>query len=390
MLNFYLIIIVLGLAAGSFLMIRWLMGFVKPDIVTNRISRLIALKNYSEALDTGLKLIKEKASSYSLLQNIAKAYEGLYQYRHAIEFYEKSIVLLKRESQLSLRHDIYNKLAELYMIIREPDSALGYYNLILRENRNNMKALFFSAKLLHFQKQLQKSRERLEIYIKARPNEIVPLLLLANVYYEQGEYPKSLGILDVIGRQTDEMASLRDEEILFLQAKNQVGLKNFSKALPYLKNLLDRGSMTGEALPLYIIALVRDKKINAAMILYSDNQSVLGSRKMDVMYEIAEAYFDEGDIYKALDTWKKVSEENPNFLDIKNIMSRYKVLFENVALAKYFTADENEFQEYVLKKFQAPMNAVIERGRDYWIIKSGKEAVVLYRKAGQISPDAMK
>lgn len=390
MTGFYFILLILVIAAGAIPILRWLGGFVRSDIILDKIEKLLGEKNFSEALNIGLKFLKKNPSSYTLLQNIAKAYEGLFQYRHAIELYEKSLIFLSKESNTYLRHDICNKLGELYTSIGENNNALGYYNLVLKENMHNMKALFYSAKLLFSQKQLQKSRERLEIYLKSRPKEISPLLLLANIYYEQGEFQKSLGILSVINSQSDELISLREDEILILQAKNQIALKSYSKALPYLKNLLDKGLLVEEVLPLYIISLIRDKKINSAMIIFNDNQSIISSeKKKEVMYEIAQALFEAGEIYQALDIWKKISEMSPNYLDIKDILFKYKVLFNNLFLKNYFTTDEIEFQEYILKKFHASMNSIIEKNRDYWILKNGREAVILYRKADQISLDTL-
>jgi len=385
-----IILVVIIMAASIMTLIYFAQRMMKSDKILDSISQYLSNKQYEEAVETGLKYLKKNNYSYPLFQKIAQAYEGLYQFRHAIEYYEKSLVFLSEEINNYLRHDVYNKLGELYTTIRDPTSALGYYNLVLKENGHNMKALFFSARLLYEQKQLLKSRDRLEIYLRVRPREIAPLLLLANVLYEMKEYKKSIEILDILSVIEDEIVSLRVNDILLLLAKNFIALKSYAKAISSIKKLLDKGAMLAEAVPLYVIALLGSEKIEQAMLFFNDNQSLLiPDKKLELMYLIAQARFDEGDIYPAIDTWKEISVENPAYLDIKDILEKVNVLFENPILQNYFTIDEERFQEFIIKKFLTSKNNIIQRGKEFWIIQSGKSTVILYRKAHQITQEIL-
>lgn len=383
-----IILILLIIISGAVFLI-YRSGAGHPDNILDGITRLIAMKKYEEAVETGLKYLKKNNSSYAMLQKIAQAYEGLYQYRRAIEFYEKSLVLLSKSIHNDLRYDIYNKIGGLYTMIRDQDSALGYYNLVLRENEHNMKALFFSAKLLYSQKDFKKSRERLETYLKFRPREIAPLLLLSNVRYELGEYRKSLEILHQLSTINDELVTLRDDEILMLSACNHMALGSYQEAMSFLKIILGRRSMLEKAVPLYIAALLRNKETDKAMIFYNDNGYLLNpEKKMELKYQIAQARFEDGEIYPAIELWREISEENPSYHDVSKIISYARVLLENPVLRNYYTTDETRLQNFVVKIFPAQANNII-KDREFWIVKGGSAAAILYLKANKVPMDTL-
>jgi tetratricopeptide (TPR) repeat protein len=348
--------------------------------------KLLKEKKFREVVDLGLKYMGSHSSSFIIVYYIAQSYEGLFQFRHAIESYEKSLVLLAQENKGALRLEIYNKLGDLYAKIHDNESAIGYFNLVLQENSRNLKALYLSAKLLFELKRYQKAQERLETYVNFKPKEVAPLMLLARIYYETKEHQKSSALLDRLLLSGEDALIAANEDAILLLAKNHFALKNYDKAVPYLKNLLNKRQMIDETIPLLILSLIHDKKINEAQLICRDNIVLIPmDKRSEALYQTARALFEEHEIYEAARTWKQVFEINSKYLDVKDIMARFQIFLDNPILENYFTTDEALFIDFISKRFSLIAENFVFKEKDFWIVKTSRDLFVLYRKADLIS-----
>jgi tetratricopeptide (TPR) repeat protein len=385
-MEIYAVLLVIALILLIFL-IRWIISLFKTDITLEKIEQLLLEKNYTGVVDLGIKHLKTHPSSFMVNQYMAKAYEGLFQYRHAIEHLERSLIILSNEGKSGLQLDIHNKLGELYYKINDFGGAIAYFNLVLKTSSRNMKALFLSGKIFYELKSFPMAKERLETYLSMKPREAVAMMLLAKTYYELGEFQKSLNILNQMLLADEDILISMTDDLYLLMAKNYFSLKSFSQAIPILKTLLEKKYQIEEVFNLIVFSLIKDKKLNAAVSVTNDYiMSVPQERRAEILYHIAQAYLDDSEVYRAVETWKMVYELNPKYLDIAEIMTRYKALLKNPVMENIFTTDIKITEEFLSRIFRISLESIVLKRKDFWVIKKDDELHIVHRQPVAITP----
>ncbi len=374
-----LFIIALIIAAGS--LAAWIFyGIYKKHFQLDRIEKMLKENEFQKALDTSLKYLKYNSSDFLIFNLIGQSYEGLFQYRHAIENYEKVLVQLENEPRSSLKNEMRLKLGDLYAKIQDYSTSLGYYNLVLKENPKNSQALFHSAEVMFSLKYYIPAKRNLELYTIIKPDNVKASYLLAKLYYILGEFQKSVHELNKVIKTSDDLSIMFIFESSVLLADNYTALKRFKDVYTTLLPFLNRTQFLNKILGKIIYAMVKDKKSDDAMKIADDYfMKIPVGERCALLYQIANVYYNEGELFKAMELWKQAMELNPKYKDLEEIISKYHVLISHPYLEKVYTTDEGEFEEFILRKLRFNNENILERSELYWILKEKDIFHIIYK-----------
>ncbi len=380
---FILLLFIIGAAIVFFIILK----MINKNLSISVIEKAVNEKNYKQALESAFKYLKSKSSNYFIYYYMGKAYEGLFQYHMAIESYEKSLVQVGKTSAQSRGVEIQLKLANLFRIIKKFDSAFGYYKMVLTKQSNNKDALWNIAGLYFEQKKYVPAKQCLEKITVLQPKFGKAKLLLAKIYFQLGEYQKSIVELKKFFAVNDEVSLTVGSETSLLLADNYIASKRYGDAIKTLKPLLNDKNASGTILLKVVTCLIKDNKSEEAIALTEDYLlRIPVLERCGILYTIGSAYKDIGEIYKAILVWKAAYSLNPNYLDLNNIFSRYSKLVNNPWLESYFTSNDFTFEKYVRRKLEIFMqDNLIEKQQIFWIFKNGNNCSVLYRPPEIIS-----
>ncbi len=379
--DFQFVFIFLIFITGASFVFYLILKQVNKNLSLSVIETAVKEKNYKQALESAFRYLKTKPANYLIYYYMGAAYEGLFQYHMAIESYEKSLVQVSETFRQSTGVEIQLKLANLCRNIKKFESAFGYYKMVLAKQPNNKDALWNIAGLYFEQKKYIPSKQCLEKIAALQPKFGKARLMLAKVYYQLGEYQKSLKELKKFFEVNEEVSLTLGSETSLLLADNYIAVKRYSDAVMSLKPQLRDNNVSGIVLLKIVTCLIKDNKSEEAIALTDDYLLRMPAQeRCGILYAIGLAYRDTGEIYKALLVWKAAYEINPKYLDINDIFTHYSKLINNPWLENYYTTNDVIFEKYTRKKLNILMQEnLIEKQKEFWIFKNGNGCSILYR-----------
>jgi tetratricopeptide (TPR) repeat protein len=290
----------------------------------------------------------------------------------AIEAYEKALIQLKEINKQSLSVEIQLKLANLCRLIKKIDTAFGYYKMVLAKHPNNLVALWNISGLYFEQKMFIPAKNCLEKMTAHQPKFSKAKLMLAKVYYQIGEYQKSINEIKKYFEVNEDVSLTTGNEASLLLADNYIALKRFSDAITVLKSQLTDNNISGNVLLKIVICLIKDNKSEKAIELTDDHLiRIPVQERCGILYAIGQAYKDIGEIYKALSVWKTAFNINQKYMDLNDIFLHYRLLIDNTWLENYYTTNDSSFEKYSRKKLNILMEEnLIEKQKTFWVFKS--------------------
>ncbi len=281
------------------------------------------------------------------------------------------------------------RIAALYEEIEDLETSRGYYKIILSEYPNNTTALFKLGKIYFMKNELIKAKTYLEKYITLKHDNAETFLLLSKTYYKLENYMKAFDYISLWFEKKDEFNisdKTYNENIIYL-SDIYVNIKKYNEALNVLRPLLENEEFIKEALLRITKIYILLKEFEKATSIVSDYIiKVPQDEKIPVLYELANAYFGEGELYKAITIWTEITSFNPKYKDVNEILEKYKILDENKFLENYFTNNEEIFSSFIMKSFGIKEYQINYRNKTFWIIKEENLCHVLYKEPNPIIP----
>jgi len=390
--GYYIFFLVIVLIGAGIVAIAAAFRFFKPKNLLGGVEKSLELKNYHQAIDLALKYLKDRPPNFLVYKYMGEAYEGLAQYRHSIENYEKSLVELKKDSNIYIKTGVMLKLGELYRQIGKKDEALGYYKMVLSDNPKSSIALWNVSAILYENERYNQCRDYLIRFNLIKPNDYKALLRLSKVYYFIGDYQNSINLIQKITSAGQYNSITQINETMILLAYNYFNLKRYTETINVLKPFLKERIVSGDVFNKIIISMIKLNQGDRAVDMIDDNLLRLApNERCKILYEIGNVFYAERDIINALTIWDAAYQINPRYLDLGNIMKKYDLLYKNEYLKAYFINDDEMFKNYVLKKLNVlSEKSIIETNEDYMIIHENNSCSVLYRQANRINEERFK
>ncbi len=358
-----------------------IMSFLQKDNATNQVTRFLKEGNYKRALAVSFKLSNLNPNDYSHKFNIGRAYEGLKDYRQAIEYYERASVTAGQGSPDTVKVMILLKIAGLYQAIHKSSEALGYYMMVLEKDPVNLQALSFSGRLLYEMKNFQKSRDYLETLLKIRPDDLQSRFTLAGVYQCLSNNQAAVSQLDRIIKHPKSDRENMVPKVSLQMADLLVQMKNYTRAIEVLKPVMENRTCFESVVERMINIYIKVKNLSLAVDLANRYFNRVSKDKQSVLlYLIATAYFADGEYYRAVKTWEKAYQQNPGYKDLKSIMTNYAYLVHNPKLEPLFSKSEAALETLVLRLLKKTSVKQIVRETNYWAVETRESAFVFYRR----------
>lgn len=378
------IIILIWISVALFLtgiIIIMIIKFIKKDTSLVTIEKSLKEGNYKKALNLALKLSKEDPKDFIVKYYIGQAYEGLKDYRQAVTFYEKASVAAALSSQEEIKNQIFLKVAECYKKLKKYNEALGYYALVIEKEPKNLKALFGAGELLFELQNYKKAKEYLDTYVKLKPDNLRARFMLGKAEYHSNNYAKAIDNLEFILENLKVTDDVFYANVILTLSDAYIATKNYTKAISILKKLLEKEMEEDTVIPKIAEIYLRNNQTREAILFAQQNMEKVSKEKKCVLYYIiGSAYMKEEEIVEAANAWHSAYNLNPNYKDLRNLMSRYSYIIQYPELKSLYTKNEKVFEEFAIKLLNHPYIKQVIKKENYWAFESGDVSYVIYKK----------
>ncbi len=372
-----IIILIFLIVIGILLSIK----FMKRELFLANVEDALKSKNYKKAVRNALLYLNDKEGNLLLYYYLGKSYEGLSQYRNALESYEKALACIQNDTLKQLEPEILLRLGFLYQKINKFDESIGYYKTLLKINPNNSIALWNLAEMYYNQNKIPPAKNYVDKLISVKSNHEKAYLLSAKIYNHLGQYEQSIKHIESFYKLNDEQSLMLNNETLILLADNYMALKRYNDVFNTLKPLLNEKQINGVNFLKIILSLIYSGSFKKAVKLMSDYlMKIPVTERCSILYQAGNAYLAMDEIYSALDSWKSCYDINPKYLDLAVLLKKYDALRKNPWLENIFSSKDEVFEASVIKKFRVySSESTLERQKDFFIFKQEQICIVVFR-----------
>ncbi|MGB9591659.1 MAG: tetratricopeptide repeat protein, partial [Candidatus Kryptoniota bacterium] len=297
-----------------------------------------SLENYEQAkkinpqipnIDSDITIVRSKIKlegnpqDATSLNNLGWAYLQKQQKQEAIKAFEKAI---RVRPDLAL---VYNNLGLVYYEEKQYGKAKYYFNKVLRLN-NDAQAKFYAhfnlGRIYRRQGYFEKAILNMEEALKLNPSFLpavkehriaVCLLLiygkqkdkslfeeLGNLYFENGEFDNALKVYEKAPRGPRRYYNLG--RVYFEQG-------NYDKAEKLCRSAIQNNPKYWRAYYLLGLTLKTQGKLDESIDAFVNALKYVGmDSTQEIKNDLGYAYFETGDIKRAVRTWKDVQNDNKN------------------------------------------------------------------------------
>jgi tetratricopeptide (TPR) repeat protein len=316
---------------------RFVNSYLSRDKTLAEIESKIRSKDYKAVL-THMTYAK-KSKDFMPMYYMATAYEGLGEHRNAAACYEECAVRIP-DVDRDFKENINFRIAENYRKEGRIREALGFYNLIDRDNHPNWKVSYHVADILYELKNYPNCKKYVEEFIRQHPADVDGLLLYGKVSVQLNLFVNAVKTLN-IAIESGKLSEKDNNEAKFYLAKALMNKKNYADAELLFKTLIGVRDYRDEVFTSVITMKVQNGEPEKALEFYNDRFMEIDSEARDEgLYEIAAALWKAGSSYEAIGLWKEIESRNPSFKDVAVILSQNKELAEHTFLRNVFSKDE--------------------------------------------------
>ena len=373
---FYLILI----AAGIFLIALGVSFLYK--IYKSR-QRVIAIEDeinagrYQSALDLSTEFFKEKRS-FIAYYYIARSCEGLKDYSKAIKYYEDAINYFSGEIKKSMKAEVLIRIGDMYNHNKDYVMASGNYMLALQENPAAIRALYQLSFIYYNSKNYQKAISNLEKLAIIKTDFWEALSLLGKAYNEIGGYRKAAYYFESALKLSIN-DNLERNNINFRLAEVYSNLKNYKASINILKPLLNNNDYFEESLLKILKNLILDNQIKETIKISMTYMDKLSNKYKDqCLYILGRAYFDQGEYLSAIDAWVKAFQINPDYADLRELMTKYKILLDNPLLEDYYSKEESIFNDFIFNYLRLHISQIISSEKSFKIFRESNSKMHIF------------
>lgn len=358
--------------------------FFKPPI-ERKATLLLKGKQWKELKNLLTNYLDNKGKAdFLILDALAQAYEGLGEFRDALATYSES--LTKLSSHGNLYYSVLERMAELYLKIKQPADAIAHYLMIIADQPNDVPILY-KISLVHFEQQnFKKAREYLERILRIKPGLIEARYLLGRVFYETANHTYSYKQFQLVQHHDSG-----HPDLFFYQARNLEMLRHYTESVENYLNYLKeetgdlkkrRQSMLG------VVRLLIKLKDYVQGLVHVETflaEPLDRSLQLDLMYLKANLLWHVGEEYRSLVEYRKIHNIKPDYKDTDHIMEKYKEFLACPELEYYLTSSEETFDftcrsivESRLGDLPLPFRKIYQ-SVDYYVFNRGNLYQVFFR-----------
>lgn len=374
------VVLILGL------MMVVLRGLFFSSRGSHNLKKLLDAEENEKAIALVNRLLKKSPQSFVLNYYRAESLRKLGNLEEALESYKKATVLPAKKKEESLRTAATLEAARLLMKLSREREGLSYYLMILENEPENPVALFETAQYYASVNQNQKAREYLETLLQIRPGVLDARFLYGKILFQSGLTSRALKQFELLKNHDFKNPHVFYYYGLCLEALRSPGeaMKAFETALSL--EGMKRGERESLQLKLFSLMVKLKKyaeakeKIEAALNetsspqILADLHYLFGTLLWETLFE-----------YDSLKQYEKVSQIDPSYKDVKEILGAQKEFLPLSYFSRYFTGDEMRFELSAWSLFGRRNTQLLRRGKDFYLLARGRFLLLLWRHLYPIS-----
>ena len=353
-------IVVIAIFAVMFLGAIYAIRLLRKVKLKSSIHKDIETGSKDQAAKTLLAMIRKDPFDVEKRKQAAHLLIEIGNYNEAVVQLQ-SLLSYSRGREDNDRKEIYKLLADCHNKLGNVDEAYKTFTLMRKVDPDDVEPYIELGKL---EVQRQAPNEALQYFKKAlsiQRDNFEVLKEIGIVFYQLKKFADALRVLKLAHTMNPQ-----DPEVHFYLAEVNNSFDKHNDALKhYLKARVDaRFAATsligaGKLLSAY-------KKFADALkvfILALKSEGLQREQRLEISYEIAEAYLAQGDIQNALKQWERILSRSANYRDVRAKVEKYEKMKYSNVLKAYMTAPQSSFLKlcrHIAVKFAD--NVVIMRG----------------------------
>ena len=333
-------IVVIAIFVVIFLSALYVIRLLRKAKLKSSIHKDIQTGSKEQAVKTLLSMIRKDPFDMGKRKQAVHLLIDLGNYSEAVVQLQ-SLLSYSRGKEGVDRKEIYKLLAECHKQLDNIDEAYKSYKLMRKADPDDVVPYIELGKL---EVQRQSPNDALQYFKKA-----------LSIQRDNYEVLKEIGILFYqLKKLADAMRVLKlaytmntgDPELHFYMAQAYSSFDNHNEALKhYLKAKGDSRFAAASLLGAGKLLSAYKKHADAMKVfsLALKSEGLQREQRLEISYEIAEAYLAQGDIQNALKQWKRIQSSAPNYRDVRSKVEKYEKMKYSNILKAYMTAPQSSF-----------------------------------------------
>ena len=262
------------------------------------------------AIDDLRKIIKKDANNFMARDKLANLLISNKSYLSAIKEY--LIIIDHSQSNNNINEIEYlNKIANIYMLMENYEDAKKYFLISKSKDDLNVEANIQLGNIEMIKDNYDKANHYYNIAYKVEPENYDLKKLYAICNFKMNNFKDANErLFEYLDEKKD------DEEALYYLAYSYYNLNNFEQAINYFMSLKSSEKYAAEAL--YILGTIRLNQRKYIQAIEDFNNCLIKGNYKDINklseinYLIAECYFQDNNLVKAIEFWQKIFELDPD------------------------------------------------------------------------------
>lgn len=293
------------------------------------------------AIDDLRKIIKKTPNNFIARDKLAGLLLNNKSYLSAIKEY--LIIIDHTQTNREINEVEYlNKIAHVYMLMENYEDAKKYYLISKSKDDLNLEANFQLGNIEMIKDNFEKADFYYNLAYKIDPDNLELKKLYAICNFKMNNFKNANEkLLKYLSDKNN------DEEAVYYLAYTYYHLNNFEEAVKNFMYLKSSEKFAAESF--YTLGNIRLNQRKYIQAIEDFNNCLLkGSYKdinklSEINYLIAECYFHENDLVKAIQYWQKIFEMDPDYKDVRLKLNNYSEISSNYYLEMYLIGSVNQF-----------------------------------------------
>ncbi|MGL4562610.1 MAG: tetratricopeptide repeat protein [Brevinema sp.] len=297
------------------------------------------------------------------------------QYQDALIWFEHALLKIPSH-HIDDRVFVELEIADIYTKLKQFNKADIHYRTAVSLKEDHVLANYKLAYLHFTQKNFESCRTILRTLLKKNPKLADARRLYAECLVELHLYPKAVRQYGLLARADEKIVS-------YNYAKALKALKIYERAAEVYKMLLEqnlfpehREEMICDLAELYVILKLYPKGLGLIEQSLPNIKSTVA--KITLHYIRANLFFQRGDKMIALQEYKNLHDQAPNYKDLIAILNLYGEYLQYPFLYHYFTSNESLFEQ-LTTSIVGRSSVILKRDLNYYIIQRGNNVHLFYR-----------
>ncbi|KPJ86550.1 MAG: hypothetical protein AMS17_12075 [Spirochaetes bacterium DG_61] len=301
---------------------------------------------HQDAIDVLLKITRKNPFDIHSRMELIKIYTEEKNFPEAITHLNLILQFGQKQEGFDSR-EINEKLGECYLAIKNFNEAFLVYKHLRKAYPEDPLPYTQLGKIENARGTPERAIQYLNKALSLNPDDIEIMEELGSIFSAQKKYPEASGVFQSI-LQKDPDNPIGHYQMGLIKSVYKQHKEAFAH---FLKAKNDSRYTAASLLNIGKILRQHNKTEEAKKVLSSaiNGQGITKDDLLEGMYELAEVYFSQQDIQRAITLWEKILTTVKEYRDVRAKLERYEQTRANTMLRTYMISSRDEFAELCKK-----------------------------------------